>query len=223
MASAASITITFAGDITALDDPNQMFGYKAPDWNPPAPGSGSGSGSGSGGGKITPTSEVVGTLTYDPVVENGGSWNIGHTSFSEDGSFNLGKIHTTGSGTIESTGSPLELTFDLQGSTNSDTKNPGPVFIPSLALDFTGPGGSAGPLTSLSDLTSYFAALTAGTGEALLTDGKVQYSADFVLTSFSVSASPSPTPIPPALPLFVSALGGLGFIGWKRRRTVTGA
>jgi hypothetical protein len=28
----------------------------------------------------------------------------------------------------------------------------------------------------------------------------------------------SATPIPAALPLFASALGGLGFIGWRRRR-----
>jgi hypothetical protein len=31
------------------------------------------------------------------------------------------------------------------------------------------------------------------------------------------------TPIPPALPLFVSALGGLGFLGWRRKNSSTTA
>jgi hypothetical protein len=30
--------------------------------------------------------------------------------------------------------------------------------------------------------------------------------------------APTPTPLPAAFPLFVSALAGLGFIGWRRRR-----
>ena len=33
-----------------------------------------------------------------------------------------------------------------------------------------------------------------------------------------VASVPATTPIPPALPLFVSALGGLGFLGWRRRK-----
>jgi hypothetical protein len=32
----------------------------------------------------------------------------------------------------------------------------------------------------------------------------------------------SATPIPAALPLFASALGGLGYVGWRRRKS-TGA
>jgi hypothetical protein len=35
----------------------------------------------------------------------------------------------------------------------------------------------------------------------------------------TVHVSPvAATPVPPALPLFVSALGGLGLVGWRRRR-----
>jgi hypothetical protein len=37
------------------------------------------------------------------------------------------------------------------------------------------------------------------------------------LETFSVSSTV--TPIPPALPLFASALGGLGFVGWRRRKS----
>jgi hypothetical protein len=38
------------------------------------------------------------------------------------------------------------------------------------------------------------------------------------LETFSISASVATTPIPAALPLFASALGGLGLFGWRRRR-----
>jgi hypothetical protein len=31
-------------------------------------------------------------------------------------------------------------------------------------------------------------------------------------------AAVATTPIPAALPLFASALGGLGFVGWRRKR-----
>lgn len=37
---------------------------------------------------------------------------------------------------------------------------------------------------------------------------------DFNPTNFTLAA----TPIPAALPLFISALGGLGFVGWRRKQ-----
>jgi hypothetical protein len=45
------------------------------------------------------------------------------------------------------------------------------------------------------------------------------YAYTFSVDSLSISVVPSvaPTPIPAALPLFASALGGLGFAGWRRR------
>ena len=60
---------------------------------------------------------------------------------------------------------------------------------------------------------------------ALFTQGSLEL--DLIDTSgvdpvyYYVSAAvdiPAKTPVPPALPLFVSALGGLGWIGWKRHR-----
>jgi hypothetical protein len=43
------------------------------------------------------------------------------------------------------------------------------------------------------------------------------------VTPLSISITPDApaavTPIPPALPLLVSALGGLGFVGWRRRKS----
>ena len=37
----------------------------------------------------------------------------------------------------------------------------------------------------------------------------------------TIQQLPTPTPIPAALPLFVSALGGLGFMGWRRKQGAT--
>lgn len=39
------------------------------------------------------------------------------------------------------------------------------------------------------------------------------------LDAIAIGTAPSPTPLPPALPLFASTLGGLGFIGWRRRKS----
>jgi hypothetical protein len=47
---------------------------------------------------------------------------------------------------------------------------------------------------------------------------------DFETTTFSIGsgvqqiAAVAPTPLPAALPLFASAIGGLGFVGWWRKR-----
>jgi len=41
--------------------------------------------------------------------------------------------------------------------------------------------------------------------------------------SVTISGVPSNTPLPAALPLFASGLGGLGFIGWHRKRKAKAA
>jgi hypothetical protein len=48
--------------------------------------------------------------------------------------------------------------------------------------------------------------------------GPVAYSMSFTVTS-TIAA----TPIPAALPLFASALGGLGFVGWRRKKAAAAA
>jgi hypothetical protein len=50
------------------------------------------------------------------------------------------------------------------------------------------------------------------------------YSTPSVFGSFDLAAAPvATTPIPAALPLFASALGGLGFFGWRRRKNAAAA
>ena len=46
--------------------------------------------------------------------------------------------------------------------------------------------------------------------------GKIVYDLAFAATTAT-------TPVPPALPLFISALGGLGLLGWQRKRKADAA
>jgi len=41
-----------------------------------------------------------------------------------------------------------------------------------------------------------------------------------VTTGLETFPEPAPTPLPAALPLLVSALGGMGVIGWRHRRSI---
>ena len=62
-------------------------------------------------------------------------------------------------------------------------------------------------LLSLSQSHGFSLLFTIGGGQAI------------VLGTLTAASAITTTPIPAALPLFASALGGLGFMGWKRRRT----
>jgi hypothetical protein len=76
------------------------------------------------------------------------------------------------------------------------------------------------PLETLAGLTDW------GQVPALLTGATANFFGKYEVTDlgsvfFSINLAPTPavatTPIPAALPLFVSALGGIGFFGWRRR------
>ena len=47
------------------------------------------------------------------------------------------------------------------------------------------------------------------------------FGSDVAPVPSNTSIALAPTPIPAALPLFAVALGGLGFVGWRRRRAAT--
>jgi len=61
--------------------------------------------------------------------------------------------------------------------------------------------------------------------------GVFHFNADFITnaalhgpTTLTVTAAPvATTPIPAALPLFISALAGMGYVGWRRRRPAPNA
>lgn len=90
-----------------------------------------------------------------------------------------------------------------------------------LLIDFTVANPTAVPLQSLTNLPTDLASVLSYLGGTLLSsDASIyggpdlahQFSFDFHLDSLSLSATPlATTPIPPALLLFLTALGGLGF------------
>jgi hypothetical protein len=52
-------------------------------------------------------------------------------------------------------------------------------------------------------------------GELIDTDGNIQLVSNSIITA---NAPFTPTPLPAALPLFATGLGGLGLLGWRRKR-----
>ena len=93
-----------------------------------------------------------------------------------------------------------------------------------LSLDFSKELGSNPAVTDLGGFPTTAAGLL-----ALLDGIHPQATGTYVLNTlgqvnFDLDLSVAPvaaTPVPATLPLFVSALGGLGFVGWKRRRAVS--
>ncbi|GAB2179140.1 hypothetical protein [Dongia sp. agr-C8] len=93
----------------------------------------------------------------------------------------------------------------------------GPVTKLSLFYETLTPNA---PLFSLAGLTDW------GQVPGLLSGSIANLFGSFEVTdlgkvTFSINLAATPvaaTPIPAALPLFASALGGLGFFGWRRRR-----
>lgn len=90
----------------------------------------------------------------------------------------------------------------------------------SLHLDFNGLLSGIPPLTSLTQLPADSTGMAALFGIAFLTaGGHINYLDSQI--DFAVDVRPlASTPIPATLWLLLSALGGVGFVGWTRRRVV---
>jgi hypothetical protein len=156
---------------------------------------------------------VSGTLTIDPLNEGPGTV-LGPLAFFSQTSaaFTFHVSHPanltfsdSGGGAVLTNALPLNgaIAFSLTGADSG------------LLLDFQSVS-ARGPLLSLSGLPNSPSALVAWLGS-----GPFSASGSFNLTGlgsvgFDIALT-STTPIPPALPLFVSALGGLGFMTWRRR------
>jgi hypothetical protein len=88
------------------------------------------------------------------------------------------------------------------------------TFVGSPGLHGTVPGTYYSYLSAITDnFSAGFFVIVPAHGEAIR-DYPSQQNANY--TSYSITQV-SETPIPPALPLFISALGGLGYVGWRRR------
>ena len=150
------------------------------------------------------------------------------------GSYNaISDLHGSASNGLSfSTTSPIQ---NLIVQNNS----PGNIGIQDLVFlntfDVTGSGFTLGgnPLTSVafdfccnlsmlsSDAIPDFSTLLAASDqhELVFTFGSAPFPLAFAGTITSVSVAPvAGTPVPATLPLFASALGGLGVVGWRRRK-----
>lgn len=150
-----------------------------------------GSGFSLSSGSGTPATSAVGEfhVTLDPAVSSGGTSGISLTFLN-----NIGL------------GSALEYNYDA-------------------AADELVVGGSAGGIGTLSglDFGLGIAGFTSGSPGifALLystISPDAQFSAGSATVFVTQIAQVAATPIPAALPLFISALGGLGFVGWRRSK-----
>jgi hypothetical protein len=188
--AAATYTLHFAGAV-ASSDPGDIFEALG----------------------IVAGDAVSGTMTLDPFNENPTTVNASSSQFDQPSvsyTFHVshpGKVDLTfsdsGNGNVASGGTPLpfrDFGIDLAGATSRLT-----MF---LETDANGPA-----LLSLAGLPTTPAGIL-----ALLGGNVTNAFGAFELTGFGrLEFGFAAAPIPPALPLFVSALAGLGFVGWRHR------
>jgi hypothetical protein len=197
---AASYSLAYAGTVTSVHGP--------------------------GGGGVFHTLGVVGgdpvsgTLTINALNESPSA------SFPNSNTFNQAEIGFTfqlthpanlgfsdsGPGIVVSMGDPAFSGFNFSSNGEDST----------LSLNYQA-GGPGVPLTSLAGLpttSSGLMALLAMTSRNAF--GSFDLGGLGVI-EFSIDFATAVTPIPAALPLFASALGGLGFMTWRRRKMAAGA
>jgi len=81
-----------------------------------------------------------------------------------------------------------------------------------LEFYLSGAGLGSGPVLCFQ---TYAACGGSGSGIVILTSAGDPFQS---VTGNQVIASVEATPIPAALPLFASVLGGMGLLGWRRKR-----
>jgi hypothetical protein len=202
-AEAATLTVTYNGVVELITDPGSVTG-------------------------LNPGDTVVGTVVIDPAVdsftETTASFVIYTTTihtFAEAGSFTFGKpgdspFEVTGASGCVSSSSDNFLNFPELHVTMA---NGGDVIELGASSSFS----STSALASLAQLPTDAGDFTAFLGGIFpIALGVINYQGAMV--HFRIGAAlPTTTPIPAALPLFASALGGLGVAGWKRRKSAASA
>ena len=89
-----------------------------------------------------------------------------------------------------------------------------------LQLLFESFGGVPAPLTTLIEFPDKASVFSYLAGSMVASErGGLPGGVSFNIDTFSLALAPVGTvPIPAALPLFASAMAGLGFVGWRRRK-----
>jgi hypothetical protein len=210
--SAATLDIVagFTGTITELNDPSSVGG-------------------------LTVGQQVQGTLRLGLLPDSPDFSGSGFNGFSAaTASLDLFGPTLTGGGYVinEKSGFLNRLLFVFDADLAVSPLNE--IYYPmSFALDFATTGSGAPLLTSLIALPSSEALilqLLGGTPNwargsfIAYVDPYTGFSGKFSFDSLNIQAgSPAVTPIPAALPLFASALAGLGAAAWRRRKANSGA
>jgi hypothetical protein len=228
-ASAGTLTITFGGQVV------QTFGSPTPD---PALGT-------PVTGTMTITNldpTPTGTFDYSGInafvndFQGNGSWSIQFGAGPAITGSGSGGVNSYSQGDFQG---PNDFTA---ANATFDISSYGAFGDPALTLSFANanaPGGAADYhdllLTLISDLPTDLTAASAflhgfntvyGPGNTLASfpvgaldlntgSGKLIY---FQISAFSASYQTAVTPVPAALPLFATALGGLGVLRWRRRK-----
>ncbi|WPL10830.1 MULTISPECIES: VPLPA-CTERM sorting domain-containing protein [Thiorhodovibrio] len=117
-------------------------------------------------------------------------------------------------------GNSWKSIFTVQGSKVGATES---IEGGSFGFQFLADAGDKGSVSNAEgrDSAPYFWAQTYDEGNTLVlwfSDGGAGNDKDFDDMGVKISAKVSSVPIPAALPLFMSALAGLGFVGFRRRK-----
>jgi hypothetical protein len=205
--SAASYTISFTGTVTATNDP---FG------NPGGVFAAAG---------IIAGDPVSGTLTINPLTESPDLLFSDYSRFLQPSlTYTFNVSHPAGA--------DLHYVQSGHGQVVSQAGTFGNFIsffatidgVEGLSLNFlTTPPGTGSVLTSLVGLPNTPAALFAMLGGApSLALGSYNPDGHVGSVIFDIAFSTAVTPIPAALPLFASALAGLGFVSWRRKNALAG-
>lgn len=148
------------------------------------------------------------------------SGNAGFTFVDGSNVANLGPFGSDGSltqGISTAAGHSYTFSFTLANTVSASLGSPN---------DFSASAGAFSPLTltnSSAFSTSLYSFVFTATGPTTTIGFAFRNDSGFwKLDDVSVTANATTTPIPPALLLFVTTLGGLGVVGYRRRGATTG-
>ena len=85
-----------------------------------------------------------------------------------------------------------------------------------LTFSYTGSGVASLVGTFVSDLDT--GSLVAPPGATLVSEGTPFFFNNTNITAAAISDAEAMVPLPAALPLFATGIGGLGLLGWRRKR-----